>query len=82
MVATKEDAATICLLGWRVPRTFKPVDMEEILAMSYATLRNWKSEAECETQWPAMCPARRATHRVPPWMRRKAAQPTAMVSVA
>jgi len=39
VVATKEDAATICLLGRRVPRTFKPVDMEEILAMSYSKLR-------------------------------------------
>jgi hypothetical protein len=74
VVATKEDAATICLLGRRVPRAFKPVDMEEILALSYSKLRNWKSEAECETQWPAMCEALRATQRVPAWMRQKVAQ--------
>ena len=71
VVATKEDAATICLLGRRVPRTFKPVDMEEILAISYSKLRNWKSEAECETQWPTMCEALRATQRVRAWIRRK-----------
>ena len=77
VVATKEDAATICLLGRRVPRTFKPVDMEEILALSYSKLRNWKSEAECETQWPTMCEALRATQRVPAWMRRNMTQATA-----
>lgn len=70
VVATKEDAPTICLLGRRVPRTFKTVDMEEILALPYSRLRNWKSEAECETQWPTMRDAVRATQRVPAWMRR------------
>jgi SNF2 family DNA or RNA helicase len=34
IAATKQDAATICLHGRRVPRDFKPVDMNEIIAQS------------------------------------------------
>lgn len=34
VVATKQDAATICLHGRRVPRDYKPRDLEEVLAES------------------------------------------------
>jgi len=36
-VATKEDAAQICLRGKRIARDFKPVDMGEVLAQSMIT---------------------------------------------
>lgn len=40
IVATKADAAAICLQGRRVPRDYKPVDMEEVLSESLlATVR-------------------------------------------
>jgi len=54
VVATKGDAATICLKGERVPREFKPVDMGEVLANSILAARTEKQpdEAELEKQWP------------------------------
>ena len=38
-VATKQDSAAICLQGKRVPRSFKPVDMGELLAVSMRSFR-------------------------------------------
>ena len=57
IVATKDDAAKICLRGERVPRDFKPVDLAEILADS---LSEWKagttvSEDDClRKDWPIL----------------------------
>lgn len=55
-VATKEDAATICLLGQRMPRDFKPVDFDEILADSVTQFQydNQPTEQELESQWPKL----------------------------
>lgn len=55
-VATKQDAATICLHGKRIPRDFMPVDPSEILAehiMDYTTTET-QSEIDCESLWPAL----------------------------
>jgi hypothetical protein len=56
VVATKADAATICLHGKRIPREFKPVDIGEVLAKSMTDFNsaNFTSEIECERQWPAL----------------------------
>lgn len=52
VVATKRDAATICLHGHRVPVDFKPMDISEILANSVQkTLITGTDETECEEQW-------------------------------
>lgn len=57
-VATKQDAATLCLHGKRVPRDFKTMDAAEILAdhvINYeAKDGDILSETECESQWPAL----------------------------
>lgn len=55
-VATKEDAATICLLGQRVPRDFVPVDLDEILAETVTQFQtdNQPTEYELESQWPRL----------------------------
>jgi len=54
VVATKGDAAIICLKGERVPREFKPVDMGEVLANSMLKGRddNEPDEMELEKKWP------------------------------
>lgn len=55
VVATKQDAATICLYGRRVPRDFRPVDMGEVLAKSMAAFTEGGiSEVECEQKWPEL----------------------------
>lgn len=56
VVATKDDAATICLRGQRVPREFKPVDGQEILAAAIEHFDTTGStpESDCETQWPKL----------------------------
>jgi len=56
IVATKRDAATICLQGQRVPVDFKPVDPSEIMAEAFNrfSMDGSKSEMECEAQWPAL----------------------------
>lgn len=56
VVATKQDAATICLRGQRVPREFKPVDSSEVLAQALDefTADGSKSESECEGNWPKL----------------------------
>lgn len=55
-VATKQDSAAICLLGKRVPRSFKPVDMGELLAKSFEAWgdrsKNLIDEEEMHLQWP------------------------------
>lgn len=53
VVATKQDAATICLHGQRIPRDFKPVDMQEILAEASERfqLNGQPMEMDCELQW-------------------------------
>lgn len=57
--ATKQDAATICLMGRRVPRHFKPVDASEILAnaVDQFDLSGATPEHECELKWPKLCAA-------------------------
>jgi hypothetical protein len=59
VVAVKDDAATICLKGQRVPREFKPVDGSEILAMSIDRfdITGATPERQCEVQWPKLCAA-------------------------
>lgn len=53
IVATKQDAATICLHGQRVPRDFKPVDMGEVLALAVEkTILDTTCETLCESRWP------------------------------
>ncbi|MEW6303779.1 MAG: SNF2-related protein [Verrucomicrobiota bacterium] len=61
-VAAKEDAATICLKGRRVPRDFQPVEIGELLAKSITAFTGERatSEAECELRWPALRAAIRA----------------------
>jgi SNF2 family DNA or RNA helicase len=56
VVATKQDAATICLLGKRIPRDFKPVDMSEVLANSISRfdVSGATPESECELAWPKL----------------------------
>lgn len=57
-VAVKQDAATLCLHGRRVPRDFQTMDASEILAehiVNYdAGDGEILSETECETQWVAL----------------------------
>lgn len=56
-VAMKQDAATICLRGMRVPRDFMPMDASEVLAehiVDYSGAGDTKSELECESVWPAL----------------------------
>lgn len=52
-VGCKGDAATICLRGHRVPRTFKPLDMGEILATSISKFddKNLMDELDYEQKW-------------------------------
>ena len=55
-VATKQDSAAICLRGKRVPRTFKPVDMNELLAKSFEkfSTENLIDEDEQLKHWPVL----------------------------
>ena len=64
-VATKRDAATLCLHGRRVPRDFKPMDMAEILAEHIESYRaqTGKPESECEAEWPELCQQIANAHR-------------------
>jgi predicted RNA methylase len=56
VVATKDDAATICLKGRRAPRDFKPVDGSEILAaaIEHFDVSGATPENECEAKWPTL----------------------------
>lgn len=57
-VALKQDAATLCLHGKRVPRDFKTLDAAEILAEHIVNFDakdgEVLSESECESQWHAL----------------------------
>lgn len=57
-VGLKQDSATLCLHGKRVPRDFKTVDASEILAEHVASYNvkdgNVLNESDCENQWPAL----------------------------
>lgn len=57
-VATKQDAATICLRGQRVPRAFHQADASEVLAEHIVKYKSTDgrilSELECEGQWPEL----------------------------
>lgn len=59
VVATKEDAARICLMGQRIPRNFKPVDAGEVLAMSINNFNGDDAvdETTCEAKWPSLLQA-------------------------
>ena len=64
VVATKGDAATICLRGQRVPRDFKPADLGEIIAQnfeSFSVTDLQPEEGTVEQEWPALCEALRKT---------------------
>ena len=57
-VAQKQDAATICLHGQRVPHNIIQMDADDILAHHVV---NWragngspKAETQCESEWPAL----------------------------
>jgi len=56
VVATKGDAATICLRGKRVPRDFKPVDGSEVLAKAIDRfdMTGATPEINCEQSWPKL----------------------------
>jgi superfamily II DNA or RNA helicase len=55
-VSVKQDAATICLLGRRVPRDFKPVDLSEVLAEAVDRFHigSSQSESDCLNRWPIL----------------------------
>jgi SNF2 family DNA or RNA helicase len=57
-VALKQDAATLCLHGKRVPRDFKTLDPAEILAEHIVSYHKADGdlipESECESQWQGL----------------------------
>lgn len=55
-VAVKDDAATICLKGRRIPRSFVPVDGGDVLATAIDRfdITGSQPEADCEAQWPKL----------------------------
>jgi hypothetical protein len=55
-VAVKDDAATICLKGKRIPRSFVPVDAGDVLATAVERfdISGSKPESECEGKWSAL----------------------------
>jgi len=55
-VSTKQDSATICLQGKRVPRHFKPVDLGELLAKSLDKFdkKALVDEIAQTKHWPAL----------------------------
>jgi superfamily II DNA or RNA helicase len=58
-VATKGDAAAICLRGERVPRDHKAVDLGEVLALNFEALahidlKQLPDESATEKDWPAL----------------------------
>lgn len=56
VVGTKADAATICLLGQRIARSYKPVELGEVLAMNIEnfSLKDNPNELDCEQRRPAL----------------------------
>lgn len=73
-VATKQDAASLVLRSQRVPREFKPVDPDELVALSTAAAElaatTSPDETESEREWPNLQAALAATQRLPPWLKR------------
>ncbi len=68
VVATKQDAATICLHGQRIPREFKPLDLTEVLADHLTTLPvQERDERECEREWPRLRTVIEGLTVIPPW---------------
>ncbi len=68
IVATKQDAATICLHGQRIPREFKPLDLTEVLADHLTTLPvQERDERECEREWPRLRTVIEGLTVIPPW---------------
>jgi SNF2-related domain/Helicase conserved C-terminal domain len=62
VVATKDDSAKLCLHGMRVPREYVPVDAAEVMALAYINWQKsegteYKTEFECESEWPTLCAA-------------------------
>lgn len=58
VVATKGDAATICLRGQRVPRNFVAADLGDVLAKNFEQFQldsSQPDEAATEAGWPALC---------------------------
>lgn len=58
-VATKGDAATICLRGQRIPRDFKPLDVGEILAENFLRFQEGGAsglpdESATAESWPEL----------------------------
>ena len=57
-VAVKQDSATLCLHGKRIPRDFRRMDAAEVLADHIINYKaedgEIRSETECESQWPAL----------------------------
>lgn len=55
-VATKDDAASLCLRGKRVPRDYRPVDGNEVLAAALNRFDTTGStpETDCEAKWPEL----------------------------
>lgn len=64
IVATKGDAATICLRGQRVPRDYVPADLGEVLAKNFqsftSTPGEYTEETTVEAGWPPLCQSLRA----------------------
>ena len=64
-VATKEDAATICLRGQRIRRELAPVDSGEVLAVNVVRWEKAargegneiqvRQERDCAEDWPKLC---------------------------
>jgi SNF2 family DNA or RNA helicase len=56
VVAVKDDAATICLKGQRIPRSFKPVDPAELMATAIDAfdMTGTTPEIDCEKKWPEL----------------------------
>ncbi len=56
LVGTKDDAATICLRGHRVPREYVPLDAQDVLAkaIDHFDLSGGTPESECERAWPKL----------------------------
>jgi len=65
VVATKGDAATICLRGERVPRSFVTTDLADIMARNFDAFDvhvKRPTEATTEAAWPEICERLRQAH--------------------
>lgn len=59
VVSVKGDAANLCLRGKRVPRSFIPVDVSDVLAKALECfdLSGATPESECDAKWPMLLKA-------------------------